>query len=271
MRTQKTGWLIYNQEGANRNAWFIKRLQDEMQKNGVSLSLVVADTPLQLPNNTPDFAIVRAMNADINAEMEKRGVRTVNNAQTAFVAGDKWQTYLLCKQLNIPVLPTVLGSEQTVKTFLYPCVVKSRFGHGGREVFWAENQQQALQIVQDNPEKYILQTPCDSVGCDTRVYAVGEQIAACVKRTSKSDFRSNFSLGGNAELVAITSKQKAIVERLQAYLGFDFIGVDFLPHANGVVLNELEDAAGTRMLYANGIDIVPIYAKQILKRLCHIT
>ena len=146
MRTQKTGWLIYNQEGANRNAWFIKRLQDEMQKNGVLLQFIVADKPSDLPTKNPDFAVVRAMHADINAEMQKRGVPTVNNAQTALIAGDKWQTYLLCKQLNIPVLSTVLASEQTLKTFPYPCVVKSRFGHGGSEVFWADNQQQALQI-----------------------------------------------------------------------------------------------------------------------------
>ena len=117
---QKTGWLIYNQEGATRNAWFIRRLQGEMQKNGVSLQLVVADTPLQLPNNTPDFAIVRAMNADINKEMQTRGVKTVNNAQTALVAGDKWQTYLLCKQLNIPVLPTFLAKEKPLSSLISP-------------------------------------------------------------------------------------------------------------------------------------------------------
>lgn len=262
----QTGWLIYNQDGEKRNAWFIARLQDEMQKNGVLLQLIIADTPNDLPTGNPDFAVVRAMNANINAEMQKRGVPTVNNAQTALVAGDKWQTYVLCKKLNIPVLPTVLANEQTLQTFHYPCVVKSRFGHGGSEVFWADSQQQALQIVGKNPDKYILQTPCDCVGCDTRVYAVGEQIAACVKRTSKTDFRSNFSLGGNAELVPITEEQNDIVKRLQAQLQFDFIGVDFLPHENGVVLNELEDAAGTRMLYSNGIDIMPIYVQQILKK-----
>ncbi len=262
---QKTGWLIYNQEGANRNAWFIQRLQDEMQKHGVSLQLIIADTPDDLPKQTPDFAIVRAMNAQINAEMQARGVKTVNNAQTALAAGDKWQTYLLCKQLKIPVLDTLLASEQSLKTAKYPCVVKSRFGHGGSEVFWAESQEQARQIVSENYEKYILQTPCDTLGMDTRVYAVGDKIAAAVKRTSTSDFRSNFSLGGKAQLVEITDEQKAIVARLQAHLKFDFIGVDFLPSGNGVVLNELEDAAGTRMLYANGIDVVPMYAEQTLK------
>ena len=262
----QTGWLIYNQEGATRNAWFIERLQEEMQKNGVSLRLVIADIPAQLPLGMPDFAIVRAMNADINAEMQKRGVRTVNNTQTALIAGDKWQTYLLCKQLEIPVLHTVLASEKQVESFVYPCVVKSRFGHGGSQVFWAENAEKAWQIVKENPENYILQTPCDCLGQDTRVYAVGDKMIACIKRTSSSDFRSNFSLGGKAEVVDITDEQQRIVERLQAHLGFDFIGVDFMPHAGGIVLNEMEDAAGTRMLYANGIDIVPIYVKQALKK-----
>ena len=110
------GWLIYNQEGAKRNEWFIRRLQSEAEKYGVFLQLLVANAPGELPVQTlPDFAIVRAMNADINAHLQALGVRVANNAQTACTAGDKWQTYLLCKQLNIPVLDTVLANEQTIK------------------------------------------------------------------------------------------------------------------------------------------------------------
>ena len=131
------GWLIYTPQGARRNEWFIHRLMDEFAKRNMALRLVLAENPCDLPKDeTPDFAVCRAMNYAINAELENRGVRTFNNAKTAKIAGDKWETYLLCKRLNIPVLPTVLAEKRGNER--YPQVVKSRFGHGGAEVFWAE-------------------------------------------------------------------------------------------------------------------------------------
>ena len=99
------------------------------------------------------------------------------------------------------------------------------------------------------------------------MYAVGGQIVAAVKRTSASDFRSNFSLGGQVECVQPTLQQKEIVDKLYQELSFDFIGIDFLPTQKGFVLNELEDAAGTRMLYAcTDIDVVPIFVEHIAKK-----
>ena len=258
------GWLIYTPQGARRNEWFIHRMIEECAKRGITLRLILAETPCDLPKDeTPDFAICRAMNFAINAELEERGVRTFNNANTAKIAGDKWETYLLCKRLNIPVLPTILAEERGKEQ--YPQVVKSRFGHGGSEVFWAENQAQAQARI-DEKDKYILQQPCEMLGEDTRVYAVGGQIVAAVKRTSSNDFRSNFSLGGQAERVQPTLQQKEIVDKLYQALSFDFIGIDFLPTQNGVVLNELEDAAGTRMLYAcTDMDIIAIFVDYIVK------
>ena len=259
------GWLIYTPQGARRNEWFIQRLIEESAKRNMALRLVLAENPCDLPKDeTPDFAVCRAMNYAINAELENRGVRTFNNAKTAKIAGDKWETYLLCKRLNIPVLPTVLAEKRGNDK--YPQVVKSRFGHGGSEVFWAETQTQAQDRI-DKKDTYILQQPCETLGEDTRVYAVGGRIVAAVKRTSVNDFRSNFSLGGQVEWVQPTPQQIEIVDKLYQELSFDFIGIDFLPSQNGFVLNELEDAAGTRMLYAcTDIDVVPIFVEHIAKK-----
>ena len=261
------GWLIYSRAGAKRNEWFIARLQQEFAKYSVELSLIIADCADDLPlENLPNFAICRAMNADFNAVLESKGVRTFNNAKTAKIAGDKWETYLLCERLNIPFLPAVLA-ENNIQNATYPKVVKSRFGHGGNEVFWAENSAQAQKIV-DKKDKYLLQKPSYILGKDTRVYAIGETIVAAIERTAKSGFKSNFSLGGNVQKVQPTDEQIKIVKKLQNELKFDFIGIDFLPDEKGMVLNEMEDAAGTRMLYAcTDIDIVEIFTKHVLQTL----
>lgn len=258
------GWLIYNAQGAKRNEWFISRLIAEAKKRGADLELkIAANVNELLQEPLPDFAICRAMDARYNAVLEKAGVRTINNAKTALIAGDKWEAYRLCKGLDIPVLDTYLA-EEGIYDKQYPLVVKSRFGHGGSEVFWSNNAQETERLV-DKEGKYILQKPSDILGVDTRIYAVGGRIVAAVQRSAKVGFKSNFSLGGSVKAVQPSAEQKGIVDKLYQALHFDFIGIDFLPYCGGVVLNELEDAAGTRMLYScTDIDVVPIYMRHVL-------
>ena len=42
------------------------------------------------------------------------------------------------------------------------------------------------------------------------------------------------------------------------------MGIDFLPHQNGYVVNEIEDAAGTRMLYrCSNIDMAKVFMEYV--------
>ncbi len=259
------GWLIYDREGAARNRWFIERLQSEAARVGLTLHLRVYEEDERFFDaEKPAFAIVRSILPHVNARLESWGVNVFNNAQTARVACDKWETYLLCKKLNIHVLDTALFSKYTGE---YPRVIKSCDGHGGKEVFWANSRAEAESFLQAG-KRYIAQQPTDTLGKDTRVYALGGNIVAAVLRTSHSDFKSNFSLGGNVELTTPTEEQKAIVQTLYKHLQFDFVGVDFLPYQNGYVVNEIEDAAGTRMLYkCSDIDMAKTFIQYIKERL----
>lgn len=259
------GWLIYDKQGAARNQWFIARLQEEAAALGIELTLRIFDGDERFfEGKKPAFAVVRSILPQVNAQLENRGVRVFNNAETARVACDKWETYLLCKQLGIPVLDTALFTEYAGG---YPRVIKSCNGHGGKEVFWANSRMEAESFVRAN-KRYIAQQPSDILGKDTRVYALGGKIVAAVLRTSKTDFKSNFSLGGNVELVTPTNEQIAIVQTLYKRLQFDFVGIDFLPYKNGTVLNEIEDAAGTRMLYrCSDIDMAKRFIQYIKEKI----
>lgn len=255
------GWLIYDEEGAKRNEWFISRLQSEAAALGMTLRLRIYDGNERFfDEEKPDFAIVRSILPAVNARLESLGIRVFNNAETARVACDKWQTYLLCKELQIPVLETSLAEEDTGE---YPKVLKSRDGHGGTEVFWTHSRAEVKEYMQQG-KRYVLQQPSDTLGKDVRVYALGNTIVAAVLRTSQTDFRSNFSLGGNVELTTPTKEQKKIVQTLYNRLHFDFAGIDFLPHQNGYVVNEIEDAAGTRMLYrCSNIDMAKVFMEYV--------
>ncbi|MBQ8684754.1 MAG: ATP-grasp domain-containing protein [Clostridia bacterium] len=266
----KRGWLLYTAENAAKNEWFISRLRVELAGCGVELALKILppndDFDGAFVEKLPDFAVVRSIRPKANEWLEGRGVRTFNNAKTASIACDKWQTYRFCKERDIPVLPTWREKPSTAS---YPLVMKTTDGHGGAEVFWLNDESDLSRRKERlKGREYILQAPCDRLGKDMRIYAIGGEPVGAVLRSSDADFRSNFSLGGRVEKAEPSEEQRAIVERLYEELRFDYIGVDFLPHGGGWVLNELEDAAGARMLYAcSDIDIVKLYARHILNGL----
>ena len=87
-------------------------------------------------------------------------------------------------------------------------------------------------------------------GRDMRIYVLGGRIIASVMRSSDTDFRANFKLGGKAEIVEPPEEAVDIVGRIRPELMPDFIGVDSVVGRDGVYLNELEDVVGTRMLYS---------------------
>lgn len=263
------GWLVYDRLGAKRNEWFIDRLISLFRERGTLLELKT-DDEITENGELPAFAIVRAIRPALNAALEERGVRVFNNAQTSRTANDKWETYLACKEWGIPVLPTERAADKTALG--YPCIVKTTDGHGGAEVFRAENEGEYRAIsecLRLGNRPAIAQAQNAVLGRDMRVYALGGEIVAGVLRSSDADFRSNFSLGGRVEPRAADGEQKRIVEKLYEKLRFDFVGIDFLPNGRGGwILNEIEDAAGARMLYrCTDIDIAALFADYVCKQM----
>jgi glutathione synthase/RimK-type ligase-like ATP-grasp enzyme len=97
---------------------------------------------------------------------------------------------------------------------------------------------------------------------------MGDKILAPIRRESKCDFRSNFSLGGNVTIGIVDDEILNIISKLRHALGFDFVGIDFIRHNKEWILNEIEDVVGTRMLYSiTDIDAANEYIKYILEKL----
>jgi RimK family alpha-L-glutamate ligase len=250
------GLLFYDTVGRERNAWFIEQMTSAARESGCELELIVADGHADaiaaLDESTDvDFAIVRTIQPSLSLALEERGIPTFNNARVARIANDKWQTYLYSKELGAPVMATesISGKENWKPELHFPLVIKTVDGHGGSEVFLADNAAKCNEILAIHGNKrFIAQELSSEPGVDMRVYMLGDRVLAAVKRTSKSDFRSNFSLGGNAELTVLEDSERQIVERIAKDLGSDLIGIDFIRHNGGWVLNEIEDVVGTRML-----------------------
>lgn len=263
------GLLLYNEEDAQKNRWFINHLIETAKNNGIELIFALLNEELDVSSGKEavqyDFCINRTRYTYVNEFFEENNIRCYNNLSTVKIANDKWQTYLLCKKLEIPVVKTMQINDFSDVNFEYPMVIKSRNGHGGREVFWINNKEELQEIKFENSNGYIAQKPVSNLGVDVRIYVLGDYFRIGVKRTSSDDFRSNFSLGGKVELFTPTIEQLEIIKKLQKAIASDYVGFDFMLHNGSWILNEIEDVVGARMLYSvSDCDI----AEELVKYIC---
>ena len=283
-----TGWVIYDMQQYDRNRWFADRLLT-CGKRIAKMELVITQQLWYGHENgqivfkyrgrivtPPDFAIVRTISPLLSFCLEKAGTRVYNRAEVSWICNDKRLTYAVLSCTGIPVMktrfcdgfsepdfdgaaecfspPSDFAEADQLYTDLpeYPAVIKSASGHGGKEVFLAENQSELAACryrLGDKP--YVLQELCRPWGRDLRVYILGGKVLASILRVSDS-FRSNFSLGGQAQLYSLNEQEMALVKKIIGVFPAqtDFIGIDFLVSEDGLVFNEIEDVVGTRMLYA---------------------
>ena len=250
------GLLIYDKEGYNRNLWFINHLIELGEEKGVELKLVLdKEVDTVLKECSPSFIWVRTINPDLSKRLEDQGYKVINNATTSLICNDKYLTYLFFEKNGLNCLETSLLDRTP---FYFPVVIKARAGHGGSEVYLCNNLDDYRNFF-NNIYKYVHQPLCDEPGIDVRLYMIGNECVAAMKRTNPNDFRSNFSLGGKAEQVNPPLDVIKQAQQITSLLKSDFIGIDFIRHQGEWILNELEDSAGSRMLYANtNIDIAEL-------------
>lgn len=247
------GLLLYTNNDAKVNTWFIKHLINVSKSKGIELSFSEFNQDLFINSTNLDqysFCINRTRFNAINSILESNHIRCYNNSRTVTVANDKWLTFSLCKELGIPTADTLILKDTKTIDFDYPFIIKSRNGHGGSEVFWINDNNDLNKFVFANDSGYVVQKPVSNLGVDVRIYVLGNQAIAGVKRTSSIDFRSNFSLGGQVELFPPTDDQLAIIDKLQKNITADYVGFDFILHKGEWILNEIEDVVGARMLYS---------------------
>lgn len=259
------GWLIYDAEGRIRNKWFINRLISSAAEHRTELRLIEAEKlvygikdgniafcmeGVKVP--LPDFALCRTIFPLLSQMLERAGVKVYNSALVSEICNDKRKTHAFFAGKGVLMADTAFCDKGCFSpdNYRYPVILKSTDGHGGKEVYWVNSPEEALQALKRFEGKgFLLQRPVKP-GEDVRVYLLNGRILAAVKRRSGSDFRSNFSLGGKAELIVPTAEMKRVTELVCAELHPMFVGIDFVFNETGEpMLNEIEDVVGTRMLY----------------------
>jgi len=228
---------------------------------GMNCRIVTTDE-LDL-DDAPEVVVSRIRDSDILSQLEDYGSTVYNRSSVCRICNDKAFTYSFVKSLGIPILPFSFPDQGLPPG--PPWVIKSCIGHGGTEVFRADSEEDIGNLVSKlDGRKPIIQSFASDPGKDMRVYVLGGRIIATVLRSSETDFRANFKLGGKAELVDPPEQIIKMVKRIVPELMADFIGIDFVFGDGQVYLNEIEDVVGTRMLYSlTDLDPARMYMEYI--------
>ena len=240
-------WILYDKGDLEVNRFFADRLRQCGEAAGLECSIVTTDE--MDPEYAPDIVISRTRDHEATSLLEDYGSTVYNRSSVSRVCNDKSLTYSFARNLGIPFLPYSLDLRELPPG--PPWVVKSCIGHGGSEVFQADSGDDVRRLFSDlQGRKPLVQQMAPVRGRDMRVYVLGGRIIASGLRSSDTDFRANFKLGGKAEIVEPPEEAVDIVRRILPELMPDFVGMDFVFGREGVYLNEIEDVVGTRMLYS---------------------
>lgn len=279
------GWIVYKEADIEKNRVFINYLIAAAYERGMTAELIARERlMLGVEHDVlalfcdgvcvtalPTFSINRCADTLLSRQMECMGIRVFNRAKVCEVCNDKALTHQAVSSTGVKQQDTVFMAHNELDVahvpFAYPFVAKPTNGSGGRDVCLIENRQDLIDFVgRINAAPFLLQRLAEVVGKDLRVYVVGDAIVGAILRTSNTEFRANYSLGGAFELYLLNSKEIQTVQKLMRIFEFDMVGIDFLfDKNNDLVLNEIEDAVGSRTLYqATTLNIADIFMNHIV-------
>lgn len=130
-----------------------------------------------------------------------------------------------------------------------PLVIKLLEGTQGIGVVLAETNNTAESIIEAfmgiDANILVQEFIKEAGGADIRCFVVGGKVVAAMKRQGKEgEFRSNLHRGGSAQLVRITSKERATAVAAAKAMGLNVCGVDLLRANAGPVVMEVNSSPG---------------------------
>lgn len=250
----RTACILYKREDAAKNGVLIEKYFAALKRRGCSAGLVITDgltyEEILCMTSGAELIINRARDAELTLFLENNGLNVSNPSFVTQTANDKLLTY---ERLHsaVPMLETFLLTGEA-PPLPFPFVAKPAGGHGGSGVTMIKDESDLCAYRAAHSEKSVIQPVATDTGRDMRVYVIGGKPIAAMMRESKTDFRSNFSLGGSAEIVpldTLAADELSLIEAVTALLPLDYAGVDIMHDHGRAILNEIEDPVGARMLY----------------------
>ena len=253
------GWLIIN--GFLQSSKFddlYRLLAEAFQAQGATLTVfpnTAFATPLTPLRPLEPLTPLKPLKPDFVLFWDKDvadGLAVFNSAAAIATCDDKIKTALALARQGV-VLPRTIFAPKTFEGVGYasldflrsaadelglPLVIKEAYGSFGQQVYLAQTQAEAEDIVRRIGHKDFLMQEfvATSRGTDLRVNVVGGEVVAAMRRFSATDFRSNVTLGGGMECATPTPAQRAAALAACRAVGADFAGVDILYGPNDIPL-----------------------------------
>jgi RimK family alpha-L-glutamate ligase len=184
---------------------------------------------------------------------------------------DKYRTQCFFASIGIPTPETVLISTTDYDRYTsqlgdFPHVIKKTHSSAGKAVELVHSHEEIAQFIQKNQvvkkvplkvNSFILQKFIqESSGSDYRVLCIKDSVLGIIKRTSQEGFKSNFSLGGTAELIEQNVEMENMAKKIMKKSGLFMAGIDFIESDDGILAIEINPSpqfAGFEK--ATGIDV----------------
>ena len=289
------GYIIYNGFwNPDEPPTPVRQLSDAAQRYGVQLTPIPnSAVTVQIhhrvsacPFARGDYAFFWDKDIRIGRALEACGVHLYNSSNAVALCDDKYATHLTLSRYDIPMPRTILApmtylevDPDVIEPFLqkaerelaYPMVVKECYGSMGGQVYLAQSGSALRRRVYEMGSRpFLLQQFIGRYadkGEDYRLYVVGDQVAAAMRRKSIGDFRSNIAVGGEGETYCPSAEEAELAIRCCRILGLHFAGVDLLHTEDGnhLVCEVNSNAYMSEIMVCSGVCVADRIVKHVLQ------
>jgi ribosomal protein S6--L-glutamate ligase len=200
-------------------------------------------------------------------QFEMMGVYPLNESVAIGRSRDKLRSMQLMARdgIGLPVTTFAHDPKQTEEVLRLaggaPIVIKLLEGTQGIGVVLADSDRSAKSVVEAfrgaGVNIMLQEFIKEAGGTDIRAIVIGGKVVAAMKRTgAEGDFRSNLHRGGSAQVVKLSSEERATAVRAAKSLGLNVCGVDMLRSNHGPVIMEVNSSPGLEGVEkTTGLDI----------------
>ena len=228
----------------------------------------------------PDFVLFWDKDITLAKRLESMNIRLFNNSKAIEICDNKALTYITLKDnikmpntYIVPMTYRNIGYNNTsfvsniAKDIGYPLVIKECFGSFGEQVYLANDEFAAIDIIKNTAEPLIIQQfIAESKGRDIRINVVGDKVVASMIRKNEHDFRANITNGGSAASYEPTSLEIDMAVNVCKLIGLDFGGVDILFSNDAPILCEVNSNAHFKSIYdCTGVNVADEIVRYIEK------
>lgn len=214
--------------------------------------------------------------------LEKAGYKLYNSIDSIIKCDDKMLTHI-CLADNEIKMPTTISStlcytdngnrdylNLVVDKIGLPMIVKEVYGSLGKQVYFAKNYEELLEI-----ENKLIHIPhifqefvSSSYGKDYRIIVIGGKVIAYMKRENPNSYLSNLAAGGKSSKTNLPAEYIKVAEKCAKILGLDYCGVDILEGKNGepIVSEVNSNAFYEGIEKTTGVNVAGCYVDYLLKQ-----